>query len=143
MNFIPRDLKIFLEDYKTLHTKILSAASGISDLNFHGAKENSFEMDFSKIPINMKHTFLINIKELLISSNESGLFTLSMLTKDADGQIMDYGSFYTGMIDNKKFRNFQPIGTSLAINKPVKIVIKINFVQPVSSIFNIGVTIIH
>lgn len=144
MNFIPRDLKIFLEDYKNLHTKILSAALGISDLNFHGSVENSFEIDFSKITITGKHSFLLIIKELSISTNvDSGLFTLSILTKDTDGQIIDYGSFYTGMIDNKKYRNLQTIGTSLVLNKPVKIIIKINFPQPVSSIFNIGVTVNH
>ncbi|QKE44464.1 hypothetical protein Yalta_017 [Yalta virus] len=143
MNFLPRDLKVFLDDYKTLHTKILNTNSGISDLVFHGVSENTFEMDFSKTQINTKHTFLISIKDIFLSSTESGIFTLSILTKDTNNQIYDYGTFYTGLIDDKKFRNLNQIGTSLELTKPVKIVLKVNFPHLVSSIFNIGITIVR
>lgn len=143
MNFIvPKELKLFLEDYKKIHKKILSSCLNITDLNFNGHTNNVFEIDFSKININETFSFLIVISELFITfQEESGIFALSILTKDKNNQILDHGKIYTGMFENRRFRSLRPITTCLNLNKPVIILLKIDSVKPVYSVFNIGVTI--
>lgn len=145
MNLIPRDLKIFLENYKTLHTKILSSTLNISDLTFHGKTNNTFEIDFSSISISDKHVFLISIRELWITSSnpDTDTFSISLSTKDNNNHIQEYGSFYTGQIENKKYRSNYFIGTSVILDRPVKILLKINSSHSITSIFNIGITVNH
>lgn len=143
MNFIvPKELKNFLEDYKKIHKKILSSCLNITDLNFNGHTNNVFEIDFSKISISEPFSFLIVISDLFITFQEdSGIFTLSLLTKDKNGKIFDHGKIYTGRFENKKYRNIAPITTCLNLTPPVTILLKINSIKPVNSVFNIGVTI--
>jgi hypothetical protein len=143
MNFIvPKELKSFLEDYKKIHKKILSSCLNITDLNFNGHTNSVFEIDFSRININETFSFLIVITDLFITfQEESGIFTISILTKDKNAQVLDHGKIYTGMFDNKRYRNLRPITTCLNLNKPVTILLKIDSIKPVYSVFNVGVTI--
>lgn len=143
MNFIvPKELKTFLEDYRKIHKKILFSCLNITDLNFNGFTNSVFELDFSKINISETFSFLIVINDLFINFQEdSGIFALSILTKDKEGQILDHGKIYTGMFENKKYRSLSPITTCLNLNKPVVILFKIDSTKPVSSVFNVGVTV--
>lgn len=142
MNFIPKDLKVFLEDYKKIHRKILNSALGITDLNFNGDAGSTFELDFTKININEPFSFLLVISDLFINfADEAGKFSITLITKSENQQTIEHGKIYTGLYNNKQFRNNQHITTSLILNKPTLIILKINSSKVVDSVFNVGITI--
>lgn len=143
MNLLPKELKTFLEDFKKTNRKILNSINEITDLNFNGETNNVFKIDFTQININETFSFFIIISDLdIVFQEPSGIFSLNISTKDTNSIIQEYGSIYTGRFENGRFQNRQKITTSIKISKPVSILIKINSKKPVSSVFNVGITIV-
>lgn len=151
MNFIPKDLRDLLDEYKRIYKKALVIMSNASDLNFSGVIENKklcvceninnctkncpyggyFELDLSEIAFKENLTFFLMIKDFHVKFNKpSGVFKI-VLSKQYknDDNIFKYQDedvlLYTGIFDDFCFKHVSnTISNIIKINLPIKIILK-------------------
>lgn len=143
MNFIPKELTRFLEDYRKIQRKTLIASLNSSEIVVSGSSPNGiFEVDFSTATITSDTTLLIKISELfLFFSDASGKFTITIQTSGSRGMNV-FDNVYTGYYKNGEFRSNVPISFLLKISEPSLLYIKIRNDKITDSIFNVGVNVI-
>jgi hypothetical protein len=143
MNFIPKELTRFLEDYRKIQRKTLISSLDSSEIVVSGSSSNGiFEVDLTGATITSETSLLIKLSEFfLFFSNGTGKFSITIQTTGSRGTIT-YDNIYTGCYKNGEFRSNVPVSFLLKISEPSLLCIKIRNEHITDSVFNVGVNVI-
>lgn len=142
MNFIPRELLKYLDDYKKIHKKILQSVNFCGDIKCVGTCKDQFDIDLRTTNFSSEVQLNLILRDIFISfKNESGFFLIECKIITKNGKETETGTIYSGRYNTSLYRTVTPIGINIKLTEPS--IIRLNFKSPeiIETIVNADITV--